>query len=315
MVVGPVQGSVGGPSMDIGPVSSEVPAASGAGSGHGAGDYAPQGEWGKPGEWDKLGEQGSEWSKPEEWAKPSDYAAAGKEASKAVAGAALKTKRDLLLAALVGAMAGGAAGTVAGGGAGLGAGWLSSDKGDDEPAQLEEEGAPARAGASGSLRVLSQPSGAAVSMDDHALGNTPVDVRAASGMHTVRVTLDGYEPHVVHASVPAGDSLTLSVALSAVPQAPEPPAESTGSARARPAFRSRPPPRRDCYGERRDCEWECGRSETSCEMSCPGCSSCSDGWDVCRPRCETCRQSCRNNRGFCESQCRSQESSCNASQR
>ncbi|MCZ7679362.1 MAG: PEGA domain-containing protein [Sandaracinaceae bacterium] len=223
MVVGPVQGSVGGPSMDIGPVSSEVPAASGAGSGHGAGDYAPQGEWGKPGEWDKLGEQGSEWSKPEEWAKPSDYAAAGKEASKAVAGAALKTKRDLLLAALVGAMAGGAAGTVAGGGAGLGAGWLSSDKGDDEPAQLEEEGAPARAGASGSLRVLSQPSGAAVSMDDHALGNTPVDVRAASGMHTVRVTLDGYEPHVVHASVPAGDSLTLSVALSAVPRRPSRP--------------------------------------------------------------------------------------------
>lgn len=319
MIVGPVQGSVPGPSFEIGPMTSHVPPSSAPHSQAAPGEHAS--EWAKPGEqWAKPGEQWakpsehSEWPKPGEHVKPSEWAKPDAVASAAgsIGKAAVKSKRDLLVAALVGAIAGGGAGTIAGGGAGLGAGWVSA-KPDTDVAVAEESADVAASGAQGSLRVLSQPSGAAVAMDDHALGSTPVDVRAVSGMHTIRVALDGYEPHVVHASVPAGDSLTLSVALSAVPEVAEEAAPTAPS--PRPAYRARPPPRRDCDGERRECERACGSAQTDCDFSCPGCSSCSDGWENCRPRCETCRQSCRNNRGFCESQCRSQESACNASQR
>ncbi|MCB9598684.1 MAG: hypothetical protein H6719_38570, partial [Sandaracinaceae bacterium] len=130
--VGPVQGS--GPSLDVGPVQGGPPAA--PPSGHG-------------------------WHPPVDPPKPPDVSSGGflSKLGEAIA----KKKADLLVAAIVGAVAGGTAGTIGGTGAGFGAGYASTD-GDESLADAP----PPVTDTTGTLRVLSQPSGASVTMDGTA---------------------------------------------------------------------------------------------------------------------------------------------------
>ncbi len=275
--VGAVQGGPSGPSLDVGAVHGGPPAAPSAPS----------------------------WQGPADVPAPPDVSGGGVLGKLAEAFA--RKKAELLVAALVGAVAGGTAGTLGGAGAGLGAGYATS-----EANQSELDTPPPASDAPGSLRVLTQPAGASVAMDGHALGASPVDVRAASGMHTVALALEGYEPHEVHLSVPAGGSFTLSVPLVAIPETPDAGVEAPAPRRVGGGGGGSRRPRRDCTGERYRCESGCRDAESSCEFRCPGCSSCTttEGWDSCRARCESCRQSCRNNRGFCEEQCETSEDQC-----
>jgi len=59
------------------------------------------------------------------------------------------------------------------------------------PAQVEQPTAPARA-AQGTLKVVSNPSGAKVSIDGDAVGATPLTVKRDAGSYVVSIELSGY---------------------------------------------------------------------------------------------------------------------------
>jgi len=78
----------------------------------------------------------------------------------------------------------------------------------------------------GSLDVVSVPSGAAVSLNGAPAGQTPYRNRAVRpGVYRVQVMREGYEPWVHDATVQAGKKASLEATLKALPKAtptPEP---------------------------------------------------------------------------------------------
>ena len=70
----------------------------------------------------------------------------------------------------------------------------------------------------GTLRVLSTPSGASVTVDGMPFGTTPVEQSGvAPGAHTVRLSKAGYETETRHVTVTAGMTTTVSVTLTPIP--------------------------------------------------------------------------------------------------
>jgi len=70
----------------------------------------------------------------------------------------------------------------------------------------------------GTLRVLSTPSGASVRLDGSTIGTTPLDVSSVSpGTHTVQVSRSGYVTETRSATVSAGLMTTVNVTLTPIP--------------------------------------------------------------------------------------------------
>jgi len=66
----------------------------------------------------------------------------------------------------------------------------------------------------GFLRVLSEPAGAQVYLDDEWVGTTPVRLtQVAPGKHCLRLSLEGYEPWVGDVAVAAGQEVEVRAAL------------------------------------------------------------------------------------------------------
>jgi hypothetical protein len=66
----------------------------------------------------------------------------------------------------------------------------------------------------GSLAVLSRPSGARVFVDDRAVGTTPVTLRGIrAGSHVVRLELAGYRRWSTSATVVAGEENRVAASL------------------------------------------------------------------------------------------------------
>jgi hypothetical protein len=88
--------------------------------------------------------------------------------------------------------------------------------------QLARTRAPARPAAAvarpgartGTLRVESRPSGAAVTIDGRAVGTTPLQVSdLAPGAHVVRIELPGHRPWSTTATIVAGQSIRVAASL------------------------------------------------------------------------------------------------------
>jgi hypothetical protein len=221
--------------------------------------------------------------------------------------------KQLAVALFAGALAGGTAGTIGALGAIAIVKSLEKD-GASESSAGEENEAAASATTPGELRVLSQPAGAAVTLDGTSSGATPLDLDAPAGIHTVAFALDGYAAHAVDVSLDPGETMTLSVALTAAPEEAETgPAERVGGGGGRRRFAM---PRRDCDAESRECDNACDSAQFSCWSSCQYCGSCvtSMTWEECNRICNTCRQGCEQNELFCNRQCEGQAAACRASQ-
>lgn len=67
------------------------------------------------------------------------------------------------------------------------------------------------------IRVLSDPPGATVKIDDFACGKTPVDVEVGPGRSKVYVYKDGYSDFLDFAEVAPGRSVTVKVQLAPFP--------------------------------------------------------------------------------------------------
>ncbi|MEN6368125.1 MAG: PKD domain-containing protein, partial [Thermotogota bacterium] len=70
----------------------------------------------------------------------------------------------------------------------------------------------------GTLRVVTTPTGAAVRLDGSSLGAAPVErTNVAVGLHTVQLSLSGYEVETRQVSIQAGATTTLTVTLTPLP--------------------------------------------------------------------------------------------------
>jgi hypothetical protein len=68
--------------------------------------------------------------------------------------------------------------------------------------------------ATGTLRVLSEPAGGAITVDGISEGTTPVELTAVpEGIHTVEITLPGYRPAIQTTQVVAGTVATVDLVL------------------------------------------------------------------------------------------------------
>lgn len=75
----------------------------------------------------------------------------------------------------------------------------------------------------GTVRVLSSPSGATITLNGSPIGSTPVERSGVpAGLHTVQVSRPGYQSETRQVSVIAGQTTTVSVTLTPIPtnQAP-----------------------------------------------------------------------------------------------
>ena len=80
------------------------------------------------------------------------------------------------------------------------------------------DSAPARLQETGSVRVLSSPSGAEIYLDDEYRGTTPTTVTAVpAGNHTLEVRVSGYERWSAPVTVSAGSMANVSAMLVAIP--------------------------------------------------------------------------------------------------
>jgi PKD repeat protein len=70
----------------------------------------------------------------------------------------------------------------------------------------------------GTLRVLSSPTGATVRLDGTAIGTTNLDrPNVSPGLHTVEISRAGYQTETRQATVVAGSTVTVQVTLTALP--------------------------------------------------------------------------------------------------
>jgi hypothetical protein len=83
------------------------------------------------------------------------------------------------------------------------------------PADSTPKAEPAadKAGALGTVQVVSTPDGADVYSDGSFLGNAPSTLKLAPGKHTVRVTSSGYKEWSREITVQAGSDVKLNAAL------------------------------------------------------------------------------------------------------
>lgn len=77
---------------------------------------------------------------------------------------------------------------------------------------------PVRPQETGSVRILSSPSGAEIYLDDEYRGTTPAAVTAVpAGNHTLEVRVSGYDRWSAPVTVRAGSMVNISATLSAIP--------------------------------------------------------------------------------------------------
>jgi PKD repeat protein len=97
------------------------------------------------------------------------------------------------------------------------------------PGEYEEDSlgltVTSSAPSTGVLRIGSSPQGASVTVDGSFVGTTPVQIDTASGTHTVRLSLSGYQTETRQVSVSAGEATTVQVSLQ--PQVADPTASFT----------------------------------------------------------------------------------------
>jgi PEGA domain-containing protein len=72
--------------------------------------------------------------------------------------------------------------------------------------------APAE-GATGAVKVNSQPEGADIWVDDAFVGNAPAQLKLAPGKHRIRVGKEGYKNWEKEITVTAGSDLTINAPL------------------------------------------------------------------------------------------------------
>jgi len=81
--------------------------------------------------------------------------------------------------------------------------------------------------AGGTLRVVTVPPGAAVQVDGSAVGTTPLErTNVPTGLHTIRLSLAGYQVETRQVSIQAGATTTLTVTLTPIVPANQPPTAS-----------------------------------------------------------------------------------------
>jgi PEGA domain len=77
---------------------------------------------------------------------------------------------------------------------------------------------PARLTETGSVRILSSPSGAEISLDSEYRGTTPATVTAVTaGNHTLEIRMSGYDRWLSPVMVGAGSRVNISATLLAIP--------------------------------------------------------------------------------------------------
>lgn len=76
----------------------------------------------------------------------------------------------------------------------------------------------------GTLQVISFPSGATVRLDGSTIGSTPLDQTGVSpGLHTVQISKSGYQTETRQVTISVGATTTVQVTLVALPPANQPP--------------------------------------------------------------------------------------------
>jgi hypothetical protein len=86
---------------------------------------------------------------------------------------------------------------------------LARVRGPERPAPASRPGAK-----TGALRVESRPSGAAVVIDGHVVGTTPLLISDLEpGQHQVRLELPGHRPWATTATIVAGQSVRVAASL------------------------------------------------------------------------------------------------------
>ncbi len=91
----------------------------------------------------------------------------------------------------------------------------SAESASTDAAQQQQQGGGTAAqeettGATGGLRIISEPSGAVVFLDGQRAGTTPLTVSGApAGAHTITFDLDGYTSHTREITVAAGRTRTI----------------------------------------------------------------------------------------------------------
>ena len=74
----------------------------------------------------------------------------------------------------------------------------------------------------GVLRITSEPSGAAIYLDDQNAGQTPAELEIRTGPHTVSTRLEGYYPETFSLPISPGDVVVRTVHLNPLPAAKNP---------------------------------------------------------------------------------------------